>query len=166
MKIVLMMAVTADGLIARTSDHFPDWTCSADKKLFQSFSKECGVILMGKNTFKTLSGPLPGRLNVVFSQEKGAEQEGVRWVSGPVSSVVEQLSAEGYQQAVLGGGRYLNTLFLRSGLVDEVWLTIEPRIFGRGLSLFNDDFDVKLALIEVSRLNQNTVHLKYKVIYD
>lgn len=29
-----MMAMTVDGKIAKTADHFPDWTSKEDKKLF------------------------------------------------------------------------------------------------------------------------------------
>ena len=34
MKLILLMAITADGKIARSADHFPDWTGSADKRFF------------------------------------------------------------------------------------------------------------------------------------
>ena len=34
MKITMLMAVTADGKIARNSSHFPDWTSKEDKKVF------------------------------------------------------------------------------------------------------------------------------------
>jgi len=161
-----MMAVTADGKIAKNSDHFPDWTSREDKKYFLKVSKEYGVIMMGDKTFYTLPGPLPGRLNVVFTLNKNPKKiDGVKWVSGEPAKILEDLEKEGYNKALLGGGAFLNTQFLEKNLIDEIILTIEPKIFGQGLSLFNKDFDINLELIELKKLNKNSIAVKYKVIY-
>ena len=165
MKVILMMAITIDGKIARSSDHFPDWTSKEDKKLFWKTSKEHGVVMMGEKTFKTFPAPLPGRLNVVFTLEKDpSEIEGVKWVSGEPEKVLEELENMGYKSALLGGGAYLNGLFLKNGLVDEIIVTVEPKIFGDGLSLFSGDFDVDLEFMEMEKINDNSIVLKYKVI--
>lgn len=192
MKIVLMMAMTADGKIAKTSDHFPDWTSKEDKKYFMETTKKHGVILMGEKTFFTLSPkpknntsdtankkgnnsgsfgegrafpkPLPGRLNVVFTLEKNPpEMDGVKWVSGDEEKVLKELENMGYQSAILGGGAYLNSQFLKKKLIDEIWITIEPKIFGGGLGIFSGDFDADLKLISLEKINENSVVVKYRV---
>ena len=61
MKLILMAALTVDGKIGRTDGHFPDWTEPEDKTLFMTLSREAGVIILGRKTFETLPGPLPGR---------------------------------------------------------------------------------------------------------
>ena len=66
----MVMAETLDGKIAKTSNHFPDWTSREDKKFFQRVSKEIGVMIMGDKTFATFPAPLPGRLHVVFTLEE------------------------------------------------------------------------------------------------
>jgi len=50
-------------------------------------------------------------------------------------------------------------------LIDEIILTIEPKIFGSGLGLFSKDLDVNLELIEVKKINDNSIMVKYKTIY-
>ena len=165
MKIILMMAMTADGKIAKTSDHFPDWTSKEDKKYFFETTKKHGVILMGEKTFKTFPKPLPGRLNVVFTLEKNPpEIEGVKWVSGEPEKVLEELEKMGYKSAILGGGAYLNTQFLKKKLIDEIWLTIEPKIFGDGLGVFGGDFNQDLKMISLEKINENSVVSKYQVL--
>ncbi|MCK5212070.1 dihydrofolate reductase [Candidatus Parcubacteria bacterium] len=165
MKITLMMAVTADGLIAKNSNHFPDWTSPEDKSLFQKISKEYGVMIFGESTFNTFPAPLPGRLNVVFTLEKNPKpQEGVKWVTGDIGAVLKELEAEGHNKALLGGGAYLNSLFLEKNLIDEIILTIEPLIFGKGLGVFSKDLDAKLELLETRKLNANSIMLHYKVL--
>jgi dihydrofolate reductase len=165
MKIIMMMAMTMDGKIAKNSDHFPDWTSKEDKKYFAKISKEAGVVMMGEKTFKTFPSPLPGRLNVVFTLEKNpAEIQGVKWVTGEPEKVINELKGIGYKSAILGGGAYLNGLFLKKGLIDEIIVTIEPKIFGDGLSLFSGDFDVKLEFLGMEKINDDSIVIKYKVI--
>lgn len=160
-----MMAITADGKIAKNSGHFPDWTSKEDKRMFARISKEHKVLMMGDKTFATFPAPLKERLSVVFTQKKDLpETERVKWVSGDVEKVVKELENEGYDKALLGGGAFLNTLFLEKNLIDEIIITIEPKIFGEGISLFNGDFNVNLKLLEMEKINEDSIMLKYKVL--
>ncbi len=88
----MMMAMTADGKIAKDKTQFADWTSREDKKLFVEISKDCGVVMMGENTFKTFPAPLKERLNVVFTENLDqTEVPGVKYVSGEPSLVLEEL---------------------------------------------------------------------------
>ncbi len=161
----MMMAVTTDGKIAKDKTQFADWTSREDKKLFVEISKRCGAIMMGENTFKTFPAPLKERLNVVFTENpEQAAIPGVKFVSGEPEKVLADLEALGYQEVLLGGGAYLNSLFLEKGLINEIILTIEPKIFGNGLSLFNRELDADLKLLEYKALNENTLMVHYQVL--
>ncbi|MDD3711547.1 MAG: dihydrofolate reductase family protein [Patescibacteria group bacterium] len=163
--VTLIMAITTDGKIAKNSDHLANWTSSEDKKVFVTTSKDFGMIMMGQKTFQTFPAPLKNRLNVVFSETPGKKQENVLWVKGEPEKVLLELEKMGYQKALLGGGASLNTLFLKKKLINEIILTVEPKIFGSGISLFNDDFDLNLELLELKKINQNSYIVKYKIIY-
>lgn len=161
-----MMAVTVDGKIAKDQKQFTDWTSREDKKLFVEISKAHRVVMMGSNTFKTFPSPLKDRLNVVFTEEANPPvQDGVKWVKGEPAQVLEDLEGMGYRSVLLGGGAFLNSLFLEKRLITEIILTIEPKIFGTGLSLFNKDLDIDLKLIEFKKLNADTLMLRYRVQY-
>lgn len=160
------MATTADGKIAKDKNQLADWTSKEDKRLFVETSKEFGIIMMGENTFRTFPKPLPGRLNVVFSRNGGEDIEGLlRYVQGEPETVLADLEKLGYKKALLGGGAFLNSLFLKKKLISEIILTIEPKIFGTGISLFSEDLEADLVLLENRQLNENTVMLRYKLIY-
>ncbi len=165
MKIIMMMAMTMDGKIAKNSNHFPDWTSREDKKLFWKISKKHRAVIMGDKTFFTFPGPLKNRLNVVFTLEKNSKPiEGVKWVTGEPEKVLEELESMGYKSALLGGGSYINGLFLKHKLIDEIMVTVEPKIFGEGLGLFRGNFDVDLKLINYEKINEDSIVLRYKVI--
>lgn len=165
MHVTLMMAVTADGLIAKNSNHFPDWTSKEDKELFQKISKEIGVVIFGEKTYATLPAPLPDRLNVVFTEDMSREEKkGVKWVSGDIKKVLDELVQDGHDKALLGGGAYLNSLFLEKNLIDEIILTVEPVIFGKGLGVFSKDLYADLALEEIKKINDTSFMVKYSVL--
>lgn len=160
--------MTVDGKIAKHTDHPATWTSKADKKSFIKESKEAGVIIMGQTTYETIGKPLPGRLNFVLSKvpEKFENQPGLlEYFNGSEQEVVEELKSRGFKKALLGGGAFVNGSFLRAGLVDELLLTIEPKLFGAGLDLFSGDgVDIDLNLLEVNKLDANVIQLRYKIL--
>lgn len=161
----MVMATTMDGRIAKSDNHFPDWTSREDKRFFQKVSKEAGVVIMGEKTFATFPSPLKDRLNVVFTMQESPEEiEGVKWVKGEPKEVLRELEEMGYKTAILGGGAFVNGMFLEKKLIDEIYVTVEPKIFGDGLSLFKGDFDVNLELKEIEKINDDSVVLKYEVV--
>lgn len=172
MRVLLLAAITLDGKIARDASQFTNWSSREDKRLFQRTSKEAGVVIVGRATFETFPGPLPGRLNMVMTRDAAAasarhgQVEGVEFTDERPAVVLARLEALGYSTAVLGGGAQIYRAFLEAGLVDELWLTVEPLAFGAGISLFGDarvDLDQRFTLVEVERLGEQSVHLRYRV---
>ena len=70
MHVSLMVAITVDGKIARASDHYPDWTGSADKRLYVDVTKKAGVMIMGSTTFDIIGRVLPNRKTVVMTRNR------------------------------------------------------------------------------------------------
>ena len=171
MKVILMAAVTIDGKIARHEHHFVDWSSKEDKKLFMQTSKRAGVVILGNNTYETFPSPLPGRLHVVLTTnvaDKPHKPGEIEFTDRSPAEIVADLEARGYEEAVLTGGAQVNALFLAAGMVDEIWLTIEPYIFGLGIDLFRGlPFDRRATLLEVRQLNEGgSVLLRYGLSAD
>ena len=167
MKLTLLLALTLDGKIAKDSDHFPDWTEKADKKLFVEITKKSGVMIMGSKTFKTLPGLLPNRKHVVLSRSAGKwdeKEESLVFTSLSPREILKRLGDERFKNPTLIGGATINTLFAKENLIDEIMVTISPKIFGSGLSLFDESVSMELELENVERLGQNSLTLKYKVL--
>jgi len=162
------MAITADGKIAKSASHFANWTSGADKKMFVEKTKSAGVIIMGLTTYQTIGRPLPGRLNIVLTPEPEKETSipgSLEYTSQNPKEILEDLEKRNFFEAIIGGGATINGLFLKENLVDEIWLTVEPKIFGEGLNLFRGvETDLNLELLETVQLDKNVVQLKYRVI--
>lgn len=167
MKVTLLMALTADGLIGRDDTHLTDWTAAEDKKLFKSFTQKAGVVIMGSKTFETLDRPLPGRKVVILTRQKDrvTQWDNVVFTDLPPNTLLKSLEQEGYEHAVVSGGATINALFAQKGLIDELVLTYSPTIFGSGVPLFAGDVSMQLALIKVSRMGENLIYAHYSVTH-
>ena len=164
MKLILMMAQSVDGIIAKHGRHFPDWTCAEDKKLFKRLTLDAGVLIMGARTYSTIGKPLPGRLNVVYTRhpENYPGEENVLLTGDEPQQLLARLAGMGYKTAVLTGGATINSIF--AAHIDEILVTLSPKIFGQGLSLFAHAVELDLALLEYKALNSDTLLLHYRVI--
>lgn len=63
-------------------------------------------------------------------------------------------------------GRRTYDMVKKEGLIDEIYIDIEPLILGRGIPLFAvGDFAPRLTLLEIKPLsNRQTVQLHYQVL--
>ena len=168
MKIVLLMATTLDGKIAKHTTQLADWTSKADKKIFVAETKKAGVIVMGETTYNTIGRPLPGRLNIVLTPEpenKESIPDSLEFIKAEPKEICAMLAKRGFETIILGGGATVNGSFLRENLIDEIWLTVEPKIFGEGVSLFNGaDVNLSLELISIEKIDDNVLQMRYKII--
>lgn len=165
MKVTLLMALTADGLIGKDEAHLTDWTAAEDKKLFKAFTQKAGVVIMGSKTFETLDRPLPGRKVIILTRRKDrlAPWDNVSFTDMSPDSLLKTLEKEGHEHVVVSGGATINALFARQGLIDEIILTYSPVVFGTGVPLFKGDVFMNLALVKVSRMGDNLIYVHYKV---
>jgi len=165
MKVILLMALTLDGKIGKSRDHFPDWTGKADKKLFVTLTKRAGALIMGSKTFDTIGTPLPGRKNIVMTRNRSrvSDWENLVYTDKSPKRILEDLANEGFTEVILAGGTLVNSLFAEANLIDEIVVTVSPLIFGYGLSLFTEKINMTLELMDVERVGTNRVCLKYAV---
>lgn len=165
MKVFIIAALTVDGFIAKQSDHPADWTSREDKKLFVELTKQAGTIVMGSRTFATIGHGLPGRKIFVYTNKtEPSTIEGVEMTSEPPADLVQRIADKGEPTLGICGGASIYRLFMEAGLVDELYLTIEPKLFGQGISLFDKAFDINLQLIENWKLSASTSVMHYQVV--
>lgn len=162
MQTFIIAALTADGFIARNSHHLADWTSKEDKRFFVEMTKRAGVMVMGQNTYETIGKPLPGRLNIVYSREK--TYPGVEVTQAEPAALLKDLEQRGYKEVAICGGSAIYTMFMEAGVVDTLYLTVEPVLFGQGITLFNKEIDKKLTLMKVEKLGEQSVLLEYTIV--
>jgi len=174
MKVSIIVAMTADGYIGRTSDHLATtWTNEEDKYLFTHYVKEAGNMVMGLNTFKTTARKFPGVFNksmpgrrlLVYTPdpEEVAPYANVEAVSEPPEALVARLEKEGAKHLAICGGTTIYTMFLQAGLVQDIYVDVQATLFGAGMPFLNQAIEAEIELKEIKRLGDNNVLLHYKV---
>jgi len=163
MNIFIISALTTDGYIAKNSTHAALWTSKADKKRFVEITKRAGVVIMGLNTWQTLGKPLKDRLNIVYSPNPLPPMENLETTTLPPAELIKSLEARGIKDVAICGGSMIYTMFMKSGLVSKLYLTIEPVVFGDGMRLFKEDMDFKLKLTKCEQVEGGTLLLDYEV---
>jgi len=95
---------------------------------------------------------------------KVKEKEGL-----DVLEMMERLFNIGVKKLMVEGGGHLNFSLLRSGVVDEIWVTISPYVFGSGVAIFEKgiygEINAQLYVKSVNRLCSDWINIKYGVLY-
>jgi len=161
-KVFILAAVTADGFIGRDSDHFVDWSGHEDKKVFVRLTKAAGTMIMGSRTFATIGRALPGRRTIVYTQHpERISVPDVETTTEDPKTLLARLESEGLEAVAICGGAAIYDLFMQAGVVNELYLTVVPVLFGQGIHLFHDRYDLELQLLESTPLIDGSVLLHY-----
>lgn len=142
-----------------------DWTSREDKQLFVAKTKEAGTMVMGSKTFATIGRALPGRKTIVYTSrpDEFAAIDNVEATNESPAELIARLESQGVTSLAVCGGASIYSLFMQAGVVDELFLTVEPVVFGTGVPLFGTSLESSLTLLDCSKLNENTVLLHYSV---
>ena len=175
MTVILYMAVSIDGIAALDSQTgIERYGSIEDHDFFLAGSKACDAVIMGKNT--AASCKVSGVPNFVLTHDPDAAQasqaqdgrgSGVErvYLSGEPQEICAALEARGIKKAALLGGPATNLKFLRAGLVDEIFSTVEPVTIGRGIHFLNEPLESRWTLADSQVLNsRGTIVLHYKKI--
>ena len=103
-EITIVVARADNGVIGR--DGTLPWHIPADLKHFKAATLGTAMV-MGRKTFESLPGLLPGRRHLVLTRDRAWAAEGAE----AVHSVDEALAAAGERVAVIGGAEII-ALFL------------------------------------------------------
>lgn len=137
----LIAALDAQNGIGKNNDLM--WNLPADMQFFKATTKG-HIVIMGRKNYDSIPEkyrPLAGRQNIVLSRQKDFQAPGCL-VFDSLASCLEMLTLEKGQKAFIIGGAQIYKLALKTGLVDELFLTHIAKTYGA--DTFFPDFDVAL----------------------
>lgn len=172
MIVILVMVQTVNGKITKGNDpNIYSWTSQEDADFFFQLLKKHTLIVMGSGTYEAVKEnirPRAGQLRIVLTSnpakyQKVAIPTQLEFHSVSPEELIRQMEKKGFDTMLLVGGGEVNKAFFQAHLIDELYLTVEPEIFGSGKHMIKDgDFTQKLRLISFQKLNeQGTLLLHY-----
>lgn len=174
MRLTLIAAQSLDGFITRHDTPGSDFASAADRTWFRETLRAFDCCVMGGETYRTArnmirAALMPERLRIVLtrSPEPFASDNipsRLEFSSAAPAQLATDLGARGCKNCALLGGSQIHSLFLAAGLVDEIWLTVEPLLFGGGTPLLAQRTSTQLKLLALENLSPDTLLLKYRVV--
>lgn len=173
MKTILIFVTTLDGKITKWGDPFvKKWSSKEDQEYFGKIWDDSKLVIMGSNTYNADPlKPSSNHLVVIltakpFMYKEQAVPGQLEFSNEPPAQLVARFEKAGYAQMLVVGGPLVATSFLKRELIDELWLTFEPRIFGSGGNfVIEDRLDIDLRLLGVEKVNaQGTMVTRYTVL--
>lgn len=171
MHIILLAVQSLDGFITQHDLPGAGFASAEDQAHFKEALRTCDCSVMGAETYRTSrdvirSNLTAARLRIVIT--RAPERHAADGVPGALEftaaepeAVAADLRGRGLRRCALLGGGAINAAFVAGNLVDELWLTIEPRLFGGGTPLLREAVDARLTLRSCHPLNPDTLLLKY-----
>lgn len=178
-KIIVEMAVSADGFIARP-DGSVDWLDRPSPEGHYGmveFYKTIDTILWGRKTYDTAldfqKKGVPGSAfdtklrNYVFTRGPLPSEPpaGVQFVTEPVKEFAKRLREQAGKDIWMMGGAGIIASFLDDGEIDEFVLTVIPTLIGEGIPMVAPARrNVFLKLISSTKFPDGVIKLHYEVI--
>jgi dihydrofolate reductase len=171
------IATSLDGFIARP-DGSIDWLDGAQALIpdgedcgYLEFMASIDVIVMGRHTFEQVLtfDPWPYGATPVHVMSRAPVPIPVALVntvhnhSGSVESLVSMLGQQGFRHVYVDGGLTIQG-FLRSGLLDDITVTVVPVLLGAGRPLFGPlPHDLELVLMRSRAYEFGFVQSTYRI---
>ncbi len=166
MKIILHLAISADGFIAKPNGD-SDWVTPVDEALFKNRAKEAGCLVVGKKTFEQYQGtiyPVEEAVNIILTRHPDPKISNAIFADSP-SAAVEIAKEKGCAGILIAGGAHTSAAFLEANLIDEVFFSVHPLILGRGIKSFEGtSFEKSVKLSGSKNLEGGLLELHYEVL--
>jgi dihydrofolate reductase len=178
-KIIVLIAISADGFIARP-DGDVAWLDRPRPKGdygYGAFFKSVDTILWGRKTYEKglemgmekgmkASGFGSGTKNYLFSHQPPARLiPGFEFVNEPVKAFAQRLRAQPGKDIWMMGGGGIIASFLDEGEIDEFRISVIPVFIGEGIPLIAPRHrHTPLQLLSSKAFPDGVVHLHYRVI--
>ena len=169
-KVQLYIARSLDGYIADSGggiDWLEPFQLPGEDHGYGAFMAEVGAVAMGAATYEIELGwdswPYADRPTFVFTHREHPVPDGadVRFVRGPVVSVLRLLDDATDRNVFLVGGADLARQFLEARALDELHLFAVPLLLGAGIPLFDSTPRLEATLLDTAHYSTGIVGLRY-----
>ncbi|MBW8684195.1 dihydrofolate reductase family protein [Chitinophaga rhizophila] len=171
-KIILYIAISLDGFIARKDDDIK-WLTEFpypenDDYGYADLLSRIDTTIMGNATYSVVRDslepwPYGDKMSYIFTRSAaGEDTDNIKFIRNDIPAFIDHLQQTPGKDIWLIGGGKLNTLFLQHDWIDEMIIHVIPVIIGEGISLFEGStFERRFKLEETQTYSTGVVMLRY-----
>ncbi len=167
MRVVMYMAISVNGMIAKGNDD-TSWISLEEWNSYSLAVRNAGNLIIGRRMYHILTkqpefSELKDVTLVVVSKTNFKTLSPKHLVVNSPQEALKMVSRS--KEVIVAGGGILNHAFLSENLVDEIFLDIEPIILSNGIPLFKgNEYEQKLKLIGQKKISENVLQLHYQIL--
>lgn len=170
MTVIMATVVSLNGKVTKgTNPNIHDWSSKEDWYHFVALRDKSNVVIIDQHTFETVNPSAEaGKLRIVLTPhprnyEYLTVADQLEFSNLKPKELINSLAKRQRKNVLVAGGAELCSHFLAAGLIDSLYVSIEPVMFGSGEPMLKQDsLSVSLHLKSVSRLNERgTLLLHY-----
>jgi|GEM_PF-4110446 len=163
LNITIFMAISVDGFIVGKNGETP-WS-DEEWKNYQTYLKKSDCLIIGRTTYDIMENDgdfdALGNPNVIVVTTTPIENV---LCSNSPEGAIEIAKQQNWKNIIVGGGKILNSYFIKNNTAQYLHLDIEPVVLNGGLKLFEEENDVKtLSLLNSETLNSGTISIDYSI---
>jgi dihydrofolate reductase len=173
MQVSIVLVMSLDGRLTRGDDpNVHAWTSPEDWKNFLALRRQHDVLVMQRGTYETIKPePDPKLLRIIMAthpelyKDKTVKNQ-LEFVRPNPAAIAKDLAKRGYEHVLISGDTNITYDFLSAKLVDDIYVTIEPLMFGAGTPFMSGprELNVHAQLKSVKQLNdKGTLLLHYAI---
>lgn len=171
-RLKVFIACSLDGYIADENESLEFLNCVHDEDEdygYSSFYDKVQTVLIGRKTYDTLiSFGMPfaheGKETFVFTRKFREENRHAKFITDNPVEFVKILKNTPGGLIYCDGGGTIVTQLITAKLVDEIVVSIIPRLLGKGTKLFNENLmgQIPLYLVSSRSFPSGLVQIKYR----
>lgn len=165
---ILVVALTLDGKIARHTRETSDWTSRQDKEHLRSLIETSDAVVVGRHTYTAHARTLAKRCCIVFTQQPKCLRLPDRHIPLlPTRDRLVRLADEqGWAKLCVLGGTRVYEWFFNHDMAHDLYVTVEPIVFGIGVPFLRRlSCEKKAHLVDAQReKNHGSVFLHYRIV--
>lgn len=170
MKVILYAATSLNGMIAAKNDS-EDFLADTNRKSLKELAEKAGCFIIGRKTYEITQNlsnynfdDINVELKMVISSDKNLKLNPPFFLVNSPKEAIKKAISMNFKRLVVVGWSLNNSAFIRENLVDEIILNIEPVIVGSWIPVFAEsEFEKRLSLIEVSKIADDILQVRYRV---
>jgi len=171
-KVILFIAASLDGYIAKTGDNM-DFLSIVEQKGedygYNEFIKTVDTVILGRKTFDWVMKQVPqfphaDKDTYIITRTARPDDGKIKFYTGDLKELVLTLKAGNGKNIFVDGGAEVVHSLLKEKLVDEFYISVIPILLGEGVRLFKDGRpEQKLKLISSKHFEKGLVQLQYQL---
>ena len=172
-KLILYIATSLDGYIAKTNDDLDFLSIVAQEGQdygYGDFVKTVDTVIVGRKTYDTVISmgfdfPHTDKDAYIITRTPRPSIGSVKFHTGDIKSLVVRLKSESGKNIFCDGGAEIVNELLKDSLIDEIILSVIPILVGNGTKLFKDGRpEQKLELISAKHFDKGLTQLHYRCL--